>query len=342
MVGGSPRILIIRLSAIGDVVRVLPALQVLRDAFPDAHLDWVIEGKAVGVIQGHPALDGVLLFQRPVRVIDGVREFLGLCRSVRDNRYDIVLDFHGILKSGMIDVFSGAAQRFGFARPRSQEGSHFFTNRKVPLPGEVLNRCEENHLLCQTLVPGCSWPSPLICVPQDVQNCVDDFFEHTFDGGKRVVTMHIPVDRPEKQWPLEHFAQLSDLLLSDGRFEVLLTWGPGQFGAVEEVLEMVYRLPVVAPETTDLKQFAWVAQRSALFFGGDTGPMHLAWAMGTPVVAVFGGTDPRRHAPYNHPHRALAYGIGDASDLATAQKRLRAITPEIAYEACLDVLTFKS
>ncbi|MCC6695565.1 MAG: glycosyltransferase family 9 protein [Candidatus Hydrogenedentes bacterium] len=336
MVGGTPRILIIRLSAIGDVVRVLPALQILRDAFPEAHLDWVIEPKSVAAIQGHPALDGVLLFQRPPRAIDAVREFTGLCRSIRDNHYDYVLDFHGILKSGLLAWYSGAPRRIGFARPRSQELSYLFTNQKVQLPSPTLNRCEENHLLCKSLVQNCAWHHPLISVPYDVQDGVDAFFESTFDGGKRVIAMHVPVDRPEKEWPAEYFAELSDLLLADGRFEVVLTWGPGQFQAVEAVLERTRRLPIVSPETVDLKHFAWLVHRAALFFGCDTGPMHIAWAMGTPVVAVFGGTDPRQHAPYEHPHRILMSGLG-ATDLATARKRMRAITPQMAYDMCLEM-----
>lgn len=339
MVGGSPRILIIRLSAIGDVVRVLPVLQILRDAYPDAHLDWVIERKSVEVIQGHPALDGVLIFERPKRTIDAVREFMGLCRSVRDNHYDIVLDFHGILKSGLLTRYSGAKDRIGFSRPRSQEGSFLFTNRKAKLPREPINRCAENHLLCQALVPECEWGHPIICVPIDVQTTVDDYFEATFDGGKRVIALHAPVERPEKQWPIEHYARLSDLLLADGRFEVVLTWGPGQLGVVKQILNKTYRLPLVGPETPDLKHLAWMLYRADCYFGGDTGPMHIAWAMGTAVVAVFGGTDPRQHAPYRQPHRILAEGQAAAGDLATARKRLHAITPEAAYEACLEILT---
>lgn len=339
MVGGSPRILIIRLSAIGDVVRVLPVLQVLRDAYPDAHLDWVIERKSVEVIQGHPSLDGVLIFERPARAIDAVREFMGLCRSIRDNQYDIVLDFHGILKSGLLTRYSGARDRIGFSRPRSQEGSFLCTNRKAKVPREPLNRCAENHLLCQVLLPEAEWGHPIICVPIDVQTTVDDYFEATFDGGKRVIAVHAPVDRPEKQWPVEHYAQLSDLLLADGRFEVVLTWGPEQLEIVKQILDKAHRMPIVGPETPDLKHLAWMMYRADCYFGGDTGPMHIAWAMGTPVVAVFGGTNPVQHAPYRQPHRVLSAGEAGPCDLATARKRLHSITPEQAYEACLQMLT---
>ncbi|MBX7255861.1 MAG: glycosyltransferase family 9 protein [Candidatus Hydrogenedentes bacterium] len=334
MMGGAPHILIVRLSAIGDVVRVLPALQIIRQAFPYAQIDWAVERKAVSVLEGHPALDALVVFDRPSATGKAVREFYTFCRTIRRSRYDIVLDFHGILKSGLLTGYSGAKQRIGFARPRSQEGSSLVTNQKVRLPHQPINRAEENLLLCSALVPNSEWPSVSIHVPHDAREVVDEFFERAFDGNKRVIAMHVPVDRPEKQWPFEHFAALSDMLIADGRFDVVLTWGPGQFDSIERVLAHTKRRPIVAPETTDLKHYAWLAYRASLYFGGDTGPMHIAAAMGTPVVAVFGGTDPVRHAPFRMPHIALIAGDKPGS-LAESPGMLRAVTPQMAYEACV-------
>ena len=291
MAEGSPRILVIRLSAIGDVVRVLPAVHVLRDAFPDARVDWAVERKSADILDGHPALDHVVVFERPQGAMNAARAFLRFCRDIRQTRYDVVLDFHGIGKSGMIAAFSGAAKRYGFSRPRSQEVSYLFTNHKVKLPSSRLNRVEENLRLVEALVPEHDWPNVAIHVREEVQESVDRFFDEAFEGAKRVVAVHVPVDRPEKQWPVEHFAELGDLLLADGRFDVMLTWGPGQYGIIRKVLKAMRRNPVVAPETPDLKHYAWLVNRSSLYFGGDTGPMHIAAMMGTPVVAVFGGTD---------------------------------------------------
>jgi ADP-heptose:LPS heptosyltransferase len=165
----------------------------------------------------------------------------------------------------------------------------------------------------------------------DVQESVDGFFDTAFDGGKHVVAMHVPVDRAEKQWPFESFAALTDLLLADGRFEVMFTWGPGQLEVVHEVASRCRRAPIIAPETPDLKHFAWLVHRCALYFGGDTGPMHIAALMGTPVVAVFVGTDPAMHAPYQHPHRALVHSVGPK------RPDTRIVSPEIAYHACLEL-----
>ena len=337
MINGVPRILVVRLSAIGDVVRVLPALHGLRTVHPNGQIDWAVERKSAGILEGHPHLDNLLVFERPPKAVEAATAFWAFCRQIRARRYDIVIDFHGILKSGLITAFSGAPERYGFARPRSQEGSYLFTNKRVKLFANDLNRIEENLLLVESL--GVRRPSldVTIPVPPDVSDEVDTFFERTFDGGKRVVAMHVPVDRPEKQWPIEYFAELSDMLLADGRFEVMLTWGPGQFGVVEKVLGKTRHKPLVAPEMPDLAHYAWLAHRADLYVGGDTGPMHIASAMGTPVVALFGGTDPAKHAPLRKPYEVLYHAPDDAPRGIPPRERLKAITPEMAYDACVRV-----
>lgn len=333
------RILIIRLSAIGDVVRALPVLHVLREAYPDAQIDWVVERKSASILEGHPYLDNLLVFERGGALLKAAGQFVALCARIRKAHYDIVLDLHGILKSGLIAGCSRAARRIGFASPRSQEGSHFFLNERVAVDLERLDRVEENLLLCRNLTRQQGRPSILIYVPRDTQESVDLFFDETFDSGKQVVAVHAPVDRPEKQWPLPYYSALCDLLLADGRFEVLLTWGPGQLNTTREVLENARRSPVLAPELPDLKHYAWLVHRSNLYFGGDTGPMHVASAMGTPVVAVFGGTDPTKHAPYRKPYALLSAPGAPDFGPARPEERLRRITPEMAYDACVDILS---
>jgi lipopolysaccharide heptosyltransferase I len=324
MIDGSPRILIIRLSSIGDVVRALSVAHMIREAYPRARIDWAVERKAADIVEGHHALDQVWVYARPTRLSKAIGDFLAFCRQVRRNRYDVVLDLHGVFKSGLISAMSGARDRYAFARPRGQEGSHLFANHKVQLPTGPLNRVEENLLLCEAIAPRSARLDMTIYVPPEVQEQVNHFYEETFAGGKRVVAMHVPVEREEKRWPATHFAALADMLLSDGRFEVLVTWGPGQFDTVQEVLASMRRRPVVAPETPDLKHYAWLIHLADLYFGCDTGPMHIAAAMGTPVVAVFAATDPAQHEPYKHPCILLKVGPHES-----------AVTPEMAYDACL-------
>lgn len=341
MINGVPRILIIRLSAIGDVVRVLPALHALRDRFPHAQIDWAIEPKSQDIVSGHPALDSELVFERSKGKAASARALRRFCQEIRARRYDIVIDFHGILKSGLMVRASRAPKRYGFARPRSQELSYLFTNQRVALPSSRMNRIEENLELCKALEVKSHSLEVTIDVPEEIQDEVDEYVHATFDAGKRLVLIHAPVDRPEKQWPLAHFAALADMILADGRCEVLLTWGPGQREVAEKVQALSSRRPVIAPETPTLKHFAWLANRANLFFGGDTGPMHIASAMGTPVTVVFGGTDPARHAPLRPPSEVLYAGPpAPPSSIRPqdAQTYLEQITPEAAYDACVRMM----
>lgn len=338
MKDGSPRILIIRLSAIGDVVRALPILHTLRDHFRDARIDWAVERKSAGIVEGHPLLDNLLVFERPAELRPCIQQFLAFCRQIRANRYDLVVDAHGIFKSGCITAFSGAKKRFGFARPMSRECSWLFTNKRVKPAALNVNRVAENLQLCSAIVPRVGYPSITVAVPEEVQDHVQEYVYETFDGGKKIVAVHAPVERPEKQWPLDYFAELCDLLLADGRFEVVLTWGPGQFDIAQRVQHLARRRPKLAPSTPDLKHYAWFINLADLYFGGDTGPMHIASAMGTPVVAVFGGTNPGKHGPYKPPCTVLYEPEPRGYSLAKAAERLRKVTPETAYDACCTLL----
>ena len=338
MINGVPRILIVRLSAIGDVVRVLPALHALRNRYPNAQIDWAVEQKSYDIISGHPALDQIHVFDRQEGVTGNVGAFLAFCKIIRECKYEWVIDFHGIAKTGLLTRMSGAKLRYGFAAPRAQEGSYLATNRKVPLVSKFMNRIEENLELVKGLEAKMHSLDVVIDIPEDVEDTIDAYFHKTFHGAKKVVAIHAPVDRPEKQWPLEYYAQLSDMIMSDGRYEVLLTYGPGQRDVVAEVLSMAKGKPHVAPATPDLKHYAALVKECDLYFGGDTGPMHIASAMGTPVVAVFGGTHPAQHAPLRKPSQFLYAGpeLPEQSiDKENADALFRQITPEMAYDACV-------
>ncbi len=338
MQNGVPRILLIRLSAIGDVVRVLPAVHALRDAYPHAQIDFAVEPKSQDVVTEHPAIDNVLVFERVDSAWQGSTAFLNFCRDVRDRRYDIAIDFHGILKSGLIARSSGARKRFGFAAPRSQEMSHLFYNHRTTLVSPRMNRIEENLELCKALDARRSRLDVRVGIPDEVEDEVDEYVRRFFGGGKELVVVHAPVERPEKQWPLEHFARLCDQLLADGRYDVLLTWGPGQQEVAETVAQLARREPRVAPLLPSLKHFAALMQHARLFFGGDTGPMHLASAMDVPVAVVFGGTDPAKHSPLRQPFEVLYAGTQPFPAkvaLARAEEWMAAVTPEMAYDACV-------
>ena len=177
MINGVPLILIVRLSAIGDVVRVLPALHALRNRYPNAQIDWAVEQKSYEIISGHPALDQIHVFERGEGILSNLGAFMAFAKIIRDAKYDWVIDFHGILKSGLLTRMSGAKKRYGFARPRSQEFSFLSTNIKVPLVSKFMNRIEENLELCKTLEAKVHSLDVVIDIPEDVEDSIDAYFQ---------------------------------------------------------------------------------------------------------------------------------------------------------------------
>lgn len=343
MQNGVPRILLIRLSAIGDVVRVLPALHALRDAYPHAQIDWAVESKSSDIVQEHLCLDNVLVFKRSKDgILDNTRAFRAFCKQIREQRYDIAIDFHGIIKSGWILKASRAPRRLAFAPPRSREMSHLFATEKIPLLSRNMNRIEENLELVKPLGAKRHTLDVSLVVPDEVQENVEQYLAETFHSAKLLAVLHAPVDRPEKQWPLSYFAELSDFLLADGRFDVLLTYGPGQQEIASVVHDLCRRKPEIAPLAPDLKHYMGLVQHADLFFGGDTGPMHIASAMNVPVAAVYGGTSPVKHSPLRPPYEVLYAGPEPfperAVSLEDATAYLANVTPEQAYQACIRLI----
>jgi lipopolysaccharide heptosyltransferase I len=308
--GGIERILIIRLSAIGDVVRALPAVNALRSEFPKVHIAWVVEEKALDILAWQPEIDETIVFQRkrwkkgilnPLTFSRTVGEICGFVRELRSKHWDIALDFHGILKSGLISFVSGAKERVGFARGYCKEWNHLFNNRRV-IPGSSrMSRFERNFVLLDFLGVDGGRRDANIRVSQEDVEYVDRFFR---DNGQEIslpiVAIHPGTSpkTPYKRWATAHYSELADRLVEELKASVLLTWGPGERPMVDEVRRQMQRRSLVAPETRSLKQLAEILRRCTIYVGSDTGPMHIASLVGTPVVGIYGPTDPVVNAPY--------------------------------------------
>ncbi len=326
------RVLVIRLSAVGDVVRTLPAVLALRQALPRATLAWLVEDLAAEALAGHPALDALWVVPRrrwraglrsPRTAPGTVGQIVDFARRLRAEQFDWVIDFHGILKSGIWTRVTGAPVRVGYAPAGnrgwgSREGNRFFTNHRVAVPARRLSRFERNALLARNV-----WteilsldpadypdppPGPLLTVPEEVQAGIDRLLEARSegsegrnDGGRKGATVAIhpgsSTETAYKRWFAERYGQLADALMERGH-RVVFTWGPGERDAVEAIVENMKGPALIAPETPTLQHLAAVFRRCQLFIGNDTGPMHIAALSGKPVVAVFGPTDPVENAPF--------------------------------------------
>ncbi len=304
------RILIIRLSAIGDVLRVLPALQVLKQSYPHSYIAWAVEEKSRDILEAHPDIDDVLVFPKeslsarlksPATFREGLRDFFSFIGTVREQRFDCVYDFHGLFKSGIISFLSGAPERIGFSRPFTRECNFLFNNRRYPLKKKRLNRIDRNLALLEQCGLEIRHTPPVIHIPADIQTGVSKFFRQSqVDRRRPVVAVHPATSSttPYKRWEPYRYAVVADKVIEQHAAQIVFTWFGEELETVREITGLMKHRALVAPETENLCRLAAVFRNCDMYLGGDTGPMHLAAFVGIPVVAIFGPTDHVVNEPY--------------------------------------------
>jgi lipopolysaccharide heptosyltransferase I len=304
------RILIIKLGAVGDVIHTLPMLETLRGRFPKAHIGWAVEEAAAPILEGNPALSEIIRLERKkLRGMSGLAYFRRWIQSLRSRRFDTVLDPHHLFKSGLAAYASGASLRVGFRKFR--EGNFIFMNRWVRPAARYRHAVEKYLSLLEPLaIPESQWAFrfPLAWGPQD-EEFIDRFWaQEGFgrDGAKpeTVVAVNPGASWPSKRWIPERYAELADRLAKEHGVRILILWGPGERPLAERISRAMNGKSVIAPETT-LKQLMALIKRSRLLITGDTGPLHMAAALGVPTVALFGPSDPVRNGPYGPGHEIV-------------------------------------
>lgn len=313
------RILCIRLSAVGDVINTLPALEALRRGRPDAFIGFVVEDRAHDLITNHPSVDRVHLYRRkrwarwlrqPVHWGKLYEEFSTFLREIRREKYDVALNFQSNLKGALHAVLSGARTRVGFSKEHCKEHSHLFANRIVDLPGDPMNRVEK--FLSMASAAGATPDGAAYKLPptRDAGSRVDAWLAaQKLDG---YVAIHPGTSDfgALKRWPPERFGAVAAGL----GLPCVITWGPGEKPLAEAVAAASNGRARVAMETRSILELAEIIRRARLYVGCDSGPLHLSSAVGTPSVALFGPKDPRTYGPYNPRHRVVLKGeLGQGS-----------------------------
>lgn len=289
------KILIIRLSAIGDVVHTLPALHALRRARPHARIDWLVEELSSSLLVDHPELDHLHIFRKKWRkrftrhLFPDVVPFF---KSLRAVRYDWAIDFQGLTKSGLAAYFSRARRVVGFGDKDGRELNKLFTNVKVR-PENVSHIVEKNLALLKPL--GISEPAPEFVFPDTT-----GVLEHSLLPDSPFAIINPGAGWITKRLPLDTLANLGVELNKQKNLKLLITWGPGEKDMAQDLAGRIQTKGATAflAPPTDLRQLCRLISRATLFIGGDTGPTHIAAAMGIPVVSFFGSSDARRNHPY--------------------------------------------
>jgi heptosyltransferase-1 len=297
-------LLIIRLSALGDAVHVLPALSALRAAFPEAKIGWAVEDKASSLLVRHPQLDRVHVLPRKDwtaglkqgRLITVARGTRGIAAELRREHYEVALDFQSNFRSGLLTYASGAPRRIGQPKPFAKEGSAtlFFTDTPDPVAKSV-HKIDRN---LQLLTPLGVRPET---APRGVVGETDcSHLEASLpDAGRPLVLLHAGVSAfgAIKAWREERFAELGQALAGDG-VKAYFLWGGEQERVQAERLSRLAPDVEVAPPTGSILELAWFLRQADLFVGVDSGPLHLAAVQGTRVLGLYGPKHPGTYGPY--------------------------------------------
>jgi lipopolysaccharide heptosyltransferase I len=303
------RILIVKLSAIGDVVHTLPAAVFLKRALPDAHIAWAVERRAGAILKDSPVIDELIeVDTRRLRknlfsgaTLESFRTQLGNLRgNNKTARFDVAIDFQGLVKSGVVAKASQATRRIGFETNELREKfSRLFLTEQVP----TSSFCHviEKNLALALAVTGANQDSmpayefPIAVLPEDEKYVEETASNHL----ERFAIINPGGGWVTKLWPAENFGKVADWLWDECAMTSLVTYGPGEENLARAV-RAGSRNQTAIPFPSTLKQFVALARRAQIFIGGDTGPLHIAAACGAPIVGLYGPTSPERNGPFDH------------------------------------------
>jgi heptosyltransferase-1 len=281
-------ILIVRLGALGDVVHAIPAAAALRRAFPAARIDWLVEAKHRAIVDLVTAVDRTIALERPT--FGGWNDVVG---QLRRTSYDLAIDLQGLLKSAVLARASGAARVIGFSiwHLREKTARPFYSHVRDAEGGHVI--AKNLRLLEAAGVTDTTIRFPLA----DAPSAALERLRETTGPGARLALINPGAAWPNKRWPPDRFGEIAAFVRDECGLVPVVLWGPGEEVLARAVIARSGDRAVMAPATS-VTDLVALARASALVVSGDTGPLHIATAVGTPVVALFGPTDPQRNGPF--------------------------------------------
>ena len=284
-------ILIVRLGALGDIVHTIPAAAALRAAFPRSRIDWLVEAKHRAVLDLVMGLDRVVALEGR-----SLAAWADVVRREREVAYDIALDFQGLMKSAVLARASGAARVAGFSVWHLREkGARPFYSETDSTDGD-----DRAHVVWKNLrllrvvgIDAAQVAFPLRAVPSDPRDEVV-----AAHGARKFALINPGAAWPNKRWPPAQFGEVAAFLREVRGLSSVVLWGPGEEALAQAVVDASGGAARLAPPTA-IADVVALSREAALVVSGDTGPLHIAAAVGTPVVAVFGPTDPQRNGPWS-------------------------------------------
>ena len=288
------RILIVKLSAIGDVLMATPVAKALRAAFPESHIAWIVENKSADVVLGNPHLDEVIVWDRNKggNVLASAARFtkglFGLRRKLRSRRFDVCVDLQGLLRSGVVCVASGARRRIGYSD--AAEGSAHLYHEKHDPGGEEVNAQQRNLDILKTLGVESTDTAMYMPIEDRDREFADDFFNRENLADKRTVAFLPATTWVNKHWTSDGWSGVADLIGEKYDAKPLILGSKADVALAQRIADGARCKPVISAGQTTLKQAGALMKKSTAVIGVDTGLLHMAVALDKPVVGLFGAS----------------------------------------------------
>ncbi|CUH97519.1 hypothetical protein P22_3650 [Propionispora sp. 2/2-37] len=331
-----PRILIIRLSSIGDVLQASPVARELRKAFPSAYISWLVESKSQEVIEGNSNLDNVFVWPRKEWISEAekssdylalVKKNLALVKQLRREKIQVSIDLHGMLRSGLLSFLSGAAYRLCLPDPPEPAGHFANVNVKAEYFPTVFARYLSVLKECGIPKAEPEMEMPLsLC---DEQFAMDFMVKHALKE-RNFFILNPATSKPSKCWPADNYAKLGDMLAETYRSPILLFGAQSDSPLTQKVIAGMTHEPIDVTGLVNLKQLGAITKRARTFISGDTGPLYIAQALGTPTVAIFGPTNADYYSIGRNNH-IFIQGRDGRTDNVTALEVYHAVKQLNAY-----------
>ncbi|MCX7918464.1 MAG: glycosyltransferase family 9 protein [bacterium] len=307
------RILIIQPSRLGDCVFCLPTVSSLRKEFPHAYIAWLVDDRCKDIVIGNPDLNEVIIFERS-RFLDlwerrNFRELwrftMQLKRTLHEKQFDLAIDLNGLFKSGLLALLSGAKYRIGSYNTVGMRELSYLFSKEVPIqPAEV--HVVDRHLATVRYLGGQrnGVYFPIVFSETDKQVIQEIFTTNGITEHDTLVVIHPGAGWLTRRWFKERFAQLADKLIEKFNVQVVLVGGrvggKEENGLSEEIANMMHHPVLNLADKISIKQLVALLHYTDLFIGNIAGPLHIATAVGVPVVAIVGPTDPAVDGPYGN------------------------------------------
>ena len=299
------RIAIVRLGGLGDVINTLPALDAIRARWPAAKISWLVETQWRDILPAPPRLDEVIAvpkkewlakLKHPAGLFSLPAEVTGFARELRTKQFDVAIDFHGNLRSGVVTALTNAETRIGYTAAFCKEWNYLFTNQRHAVGGGRIHRIDRALALCRALGANPTIDTPKLDVPNEAAEFARSIFAERSLSTRTVAAIHPSTSQfgSYKRWPTERFREVIRLLEARG-ITSLVTWGPGEADLAIEAAAGTGA--IISPPTKSVTQLAALLKECDVFIGADTGPGLVAAAVGTPPVSIFGPKDPVVYAP---------------------------------------------